>query len=319
MKRVLLTGATGFVGRQAVPALLRAGYEVHAVSSGVAPAEWPDVRWHRADLLSAGRIAGLVAEVRPTHLLHLAWYAVPGEYWASPENFRWVQASLDLFQSFASAGGERVVAAGTCAEYQWGVGGVCSEAVTPLKPATVYGKCKHAAQVMLDALAGLAGLSAAWGRVFFLYGPHERPERLVASVICSLLRGEVTRCSHGEQVRDFLHVEDAAEAFVALLETDVAGPVNLASGDPVRLKDVVGRIAERLGRTELLRFGAIPAPPDEPAALIADVARLKNEVGWSPSYDLCRGLENTVAWWEERLKNALPPAGSGSQRRVEGG
>lgn len=304
MKKVLLTGATGFIGRHCLPQLLASGYEVHAVSSKASPpvAETSsEVCWHQADLLNANHVSKLMANVQPTHLLHFAWYTAPGKYWTSLENFRSVEASLNLFQAFASRGGQRVVCAGSCAEYDWQSGGYCSETQTPLAPATLYGACKHALQVMLEALARQARLSAAWGRIFFLYGPYEHPERLVASVIRSLLRNEPARCSHGQQVRDFLYVEDAAAAFVALLNSEVDGAINIASGQAVALQELIFKIAEKLNRSDLVQLGAVPASQNDPPFLVADVNRLRSGVGWSPQYDLDQGLERTIGWWRNTL------------------
>src|SRR5215813_7085503 len=141
MNRVLVTGATGFVGRQCLAPLSKDGWEIHATSLKGSVVDAPaSVNWHEIDLLNADRVAGLLAEVRPTHLIHFAWHAVPGDYWTSQENFRWVQASLVLFRVFASCGGRRAVVAGSCAEYDWRYG-YCSETVTPGSPATVYGAC----------------------------------------------------------------------------------------------------------------------------------------------------------------------------------
>lgn len=313
MKRVLVTGATGFVGRYAVASLLERGYEVHAVSSKPREesAAAGGARWHAADLLRDEEVASLVGRISPTHLLHFAWYAEPGKYWTSTENFRWVRASLNLLEAFAAGGGRRVVMAGTCAEYEWGGDRICSEETTPLAPSTPYGTCKHSLHMMLEAFAAQAGLSAAWGRIFFLYGPREYPSRLVASVVNSLLRNEVARCSHGNQVRDFLHVEDVARAFVTLLDGETAGAVNIASGVPVTLKEVIHTIARKLGREELIQLDAVPAPANEPPLLVADVRRLKNEVGWSPKYDLSAGLDDTIEWWRQSLKAGENRAGQG--------
>lgn len=307
MKRVLLTGATGFIGRHCIaPLLASSEWEVHAVSTRGDDGDeekTPGVRWHRADLLNTEQTRRVVSDVEPTHLLHMAWYAVPGAYWTSLENFRWVRASLDLFEAFAEHGGERIVVAGTCAEYDWTGDGVCSEASTPLAPATLYGACKHALRVMLEAFARQKNLSAAWGRIFFLYGSHEHPDRLVASVIRSLLRGVPAPCSHGRQVRDFLHVADVAAAFVALLVSDVQGAVNIGSGSETAIKDVVLEIGDRLNGRELVQLGARPAPAGEPPRLVADVTRLRREVGWSPERDLREGLAETIVWWQREMEN----------------
>ena len=301
MKRVLLTGATGFVGRHCLPTLLMKSYEVHAVSSRLRPGRAPDVRWHEADLLDPVQSSKLMEKIRPTHLLHLAWYTVPGKYWTSPENVRWLQASLELLRLFVQRGGRRAVLAGTCAEYDWRYG-YCSEAVTPIRPATLYGTCKHSLQLAANALAEEAGLSAAWGRVFFLYGPHEYPERLVPSVILRMIRGERVPCSHAAQIRDFLYVEDIADAFVALLESDARGAINIGSGRPVSLRDVIHKIADRLNGHELVDFGVLPAA-GEPPLLLADVSRLAKEVGWLPRYSLDEGIERAVEWWKSRVQN----------------
>lgn len=303
MKRVLLTGATGFIGRHCVKPLLEHGYEVHATSARVIHELNQGIHWQQTDLLDDRQVANLIARVRPTHLLHLAWFAKPQEYWTSLENFRWVQASLTLLKTFSENGGERVVMAGTCAEYDW-QNGNCLREDSPPRPASVYGVCKHALHLMLEAFANQVGLSAAWGRIFYLYGPFEPSQRLVPSIALSLFRDEPALCTHGNQVRDFLHVEDVASAFVSLLDSDVRGPVNIASGDPVALKEIIHIIADILERKELVRLGARPAPANEPACLVADTRRLREEVHWSPQYRLRQGLEETVRWWREQTSNA---------------
>ena len=305
MKRIVLTGATGFIGRQCLSLLAARDNEVHAVSIDVPQQNPTGIHWHQVDLLEAEQAKNLMATIRPSHLLHFAWYTIPGLYWTSLENIRWVQASLDLLQAFASNGGERVVIAGTCAEYDWNYG-FCSERITPLAPATLYGTCKHALQTMLRAFAGQTNLSTAWGRIFFLYGPHEHPDRLVPSVIRSLLRGEPAFCSHGHQIRDLLHVEDVADAFVALLESNVTGPVNIASGQPVSIRDVIYMIAAEFNREDLIQLGALPTPHNDPPLLVADVRRLRHEVGWAPRYDLETGLKQTIEWWDQQPRSPGP-------------
>lgn len=301
MKKVLLTGATGFVGRHCLPLLLAQNYEVHAVYSKVAGKAHPHVQWHKANLLNSIQVSKLMAQVQPSHLLHLAWYAVPGKYWTSLENFRWVQASLDLLQTFVLHGGHRAVMAGTCAEYDWKYG-YCSEQITPLLPATLYGTCKHSLQVMLDAFSRQTGLSSAWARVFFLYGPHEHPGRLVPSVICSLLRAKEFHCHNGNQIRDFLYVEDVASAFVALLFNNSQGVVNIGSGNPVSLREVVGKIGEKIGQSDLISFEKTTVFPGEPPFLVADNLRLKQETSWNAQYNLDKGLDKTIQWWKEQME-----------------
>ena len=302
MKRLLITGATGFIGTHCLPLLTTNGYEVHAVTknSSVEDSDTNQVNWHRVDLLDQSQIQRLIAHVQPTHLLHFAWYATPRKYLTSPENVRWVQASLALLQAFAENGGQRVVMAGTCAEYDWKYG-YCSEEITPLIPATLYGTCKHSVQMIMRTYAEQRGLSSAWGRIFFLYGPHEHRDRLISYVIRSLLLGEIAHCSHGRQLRDFLYVKDVASAFVALLDSVVIGPVNIASGQPTKLLDVIYAIADLLNRRELIQLNSISTPPDEPPLIVADIHKLSNEVRWLPEFDFKEGLTQTIEWWRHNL------------------
>jgi nucleoside-diphosphate-sugar epimerase len=293
----MLTGATGFVGRHTLSALTQAGHEVHAVARRRGPAE-AGVIWHEADLLAG---CELVGEVRPEVLVHVAWYARHGEFWSSPENVRWVEASLTLLRAFAAANGRRAVVAGTCAEYEWSRD-VYSEGA-PTRPATLYGAAKHGLHVVASAFAEQADFSLAWGRLFFLYGPFEAPERFVPSLVLPLLRREPAAMTEGSQRRDFLHVADAGAAFAALADSPVEGAVNVASGSAVTIRELGKQIAERLEAAELLQIGARPTPTGEPAALVADVRRLTDEVGWSPEIGLGDGLAGVIAWWRERLSS----------------
>jgi nucleoside-diphosphate-sugar epimerase len=300
MRKVLVTGAGGFIGRHALGRLSERGFDVHAVTSSGSPSVRTACTWHRANLLDFAQIENLMRTVQPTHMLHFAWYAVPGKYWTSEENFLWVQASLELLRQFSKRGGQRVVMAGTCAEYDWDYG-YCSEEVTPRKPTTPYGICKQALQEMLAAYSAVTGLSSAWGRIFFLYGDYEHPNRLVSSVIRSLLNTEPAPCSHGNQIRDFLHVQDVADAFVALLASDITGAVNIGSGQPVALKEVIYKIGDKIGLSELIQLGAISTTAKEPPLVVANVERLYNEVKWLPRYNLDAGIEQSINWWRNQL------------------
>ncbi len=318
MSRVLVTGAGGFIGRHTLAPLQAAGYEVHAVSSRPAAGSMPTsagapeealcelaprVRWHHADLLAGESARELIGELRPTHLLHLAWYTQPGAFWTSLENLEWVQASLRLLRAFGELGGRRAVLAGTCTEYAWGRVTHCVEdadavAATCVRPATLYAAAKHALHVIAERWAAQVGVELAWGRVFYAYGPHEHPDRLVSGVACALLRGEEAPCTSGTQVRDYMYTPDMGGAFAALLGSEVTGPVNMASGMPVAVADVVMAIARAAGRPELVRLGALPQRPGDSERLTADVRRLREDVGWRPSVHLQEGAERTVEWWK---------------------
>jgi nucleoside-diphosphate-sugar epimerase len=305
MSRVLVTGATGFIGLPLVAALARRDEEVHALHTRPCPPSVPGVRWHRVDLVREAAFEELMRELAPERLVHLAWYTEHGRIMSAPENVVWVERSLRLTRAFARHGGRRAVMLGSCAEYDWSsVEETLDESRSRLAPVTLYGAAKDALRRVVGAYAAHAGFEFAWGRPFFLYGPREAHERLVPSVIRSLLAARTVATSSGGQVRDYMYVEDLAGAVVALLDSPVVGEVNLASGVGVTVDDIVDRIVGLTGNAELVRRGTLPDRPWEPPRLVADVARLRDEVGFRPSWTLADGLATTVRWWERHAARA---------------
>ena len=304
MKRVVLTGATGFIGRWCVQPLLEKGYEVHLITSrpeSPLPKETLGAQAHCVDLFDAGSVYRLLSSLRASHLMHFAWIATPGMYWNSTANISWVAASLEMLRAFQELGGVRTVFAGTCAEYDWGRAEVCNESETPLatdgaRLPSLYACSKVGLQKMQAAFGRGTGMSAAWGRIFHQYGPYEHPARLVSSVILHLLKDRVAKCTHGRQIRNFMHVKDVGSAFAALLDSSVEGPVNIGSVQRVKLRDILSEISTQLGRPDLVQLGARAEPPGEPAVLVPDVNRLYVEVGWRPALTLEHGLADAIAW-----------------------
>ena len=308
-RRVLVTGAGGFIGRWSLAALRARNFDVHAVFAPRRPpatgAQFAGATAHRADLLDPEAIDALIAAVRPTHLLHFAWIAVPGVYWTSAENDRWLQAGTHLAERFFLSGGQRAVMAGSCAEYDWSRVTVCHEATSPLADTAVvaptpYAQAKLDMHRRLARLGQQAGASTAWGRIFFQFGPGEQVSRLVPTVVRSLLMGRAALCTAGTQVRSFLHVADVAEAFAALLDSHVRGAVNIGSGEPLSVAALIAAIAAQIGRADLVRLGARPLPAGEPALLVPDVTCLQAEVGWQPRFGLQEAIADTITWWREQ-------------------
>ena len=172
----------------------------------------------------------------------------------------------------------------------------------------MYGACKQALNLMVQAFAEQQGLSAAWGRAFFLYGPREQQDRLIASVIRSVLRGEPARCSHGRQIRDYIHVQDVANGMVALLESDVRGAVNVSSGQATTLREMVLTVGRLLDRPELIQLGAIPARPYDAALGVGDDRRGLLDGGGAARGVRAAGGDS--AWRDPRTRQRRP-AGRG--------
>lgn len=300
-KRVIVTGGTGFIGRQTIPFLIDHGYRVHSVGRGKLPLDLavlerrhPDhFQHHSLELLDGDATERCLREVKATHLLHLAWDTRHGLFWTSDENTAWLESSQALIRSFVEHGGTRIVGAGTCAEYAWGPTDL-SETTTPLRPTTPYGKAKLA---LRDFVHG-SGVRSAWGRIFHLFGPYETDKRLVSSACLSLIKGEAFAATKGTQVRDFSSTVDVAEGFVALLDSSVTGDVNIASGEARTIADILTYLGKLAGRPELIRLGERESPPHDPPHITASVTRLRDEVGFHYRATANERLAETFEWWK---------------------
>jgi len=306
--RVLLTGAGGFIGAHVASALLARGTHVHAVVRSAARAPRLDalrtlrepgepgsrhrLTLHEADLLDPVARGRVVAEVKPELCIHAAWYAVPGKYLSAPENLAHVAASLELATALVHAGCTRFVGLGTCFEYDTSGSTNLTES-SATAPRFLYASCKLALHDMLAAYAAVAKTSFAWCRIFYQYGPHEAAERLVPSVVDRLLGGGVAETTLGEQIRDFLHVADVGAAVATVALSQLEGAVNVGSGAPITVRDLVSTIARLCGAEDRVRFGALPYRPGDPMHVCADVRRLAS-TGFTPRFDLESGLRDVV-------------------------
>jgi nucleoside-diphosphate-sugar epimerase len=288
--KVLVTGATGFVGRYVLDRLLAEGHEVIALCSRArALPQHSAVQWEQADLLDPSHVTLLMQKVRPQGLIHLAWYAKHGLFWQAAENFDWCTATAHVLHAFHAAGGEKIVIAGTCAEYDL-TQGVMSEDSTPTHASSVYGKCKDVTRQYVQQYGQQAGLNWVWGRVFFPYGPGEPATKLIPSVLHALAQSRTVACSHGQQLRDYLHVSDVAGALVHLLMHPQAnGVFNIGSGQATRLMDIVNMCTQAFASPSPVQFGAIAVSPDEPPLIVADTHKLQ-ATGWRPEVSLQDGL-----------------------------
>jgi nucleoside-diphosphate-sugar epimerase len=279
--RALVTGASGFVGRQTLAPLLALGFEVHSI--GRNPVSHPGVIHHEASLFSGRLTNDIVRAVKPTHVLHLAWYVEHGRFWTSPQNLDWVAASLDFAQMCVEEGATRFVGTGTCIEYDWSDAGVMPRREEhPLAPTFLYGEAKAACFRLLRRFMADEGISFGWGRLFHLFGPGEGAARFVPSIVRPLRAGEPVEVKSGGLIRDYLSTVDAGAALAALLASDVEDAVNIASGEAVRLAQIAGEIARQLGRVNLLKVDPAFVPEGEIPMMAADVTRLTQEVGFRP-------------------------------------
>lgn len=304
--RFLVTGATGFIGQNVVSTLLDRQHDVVAVGTHCVPGtDEHGVEWRRADLLQASECEAVFGSSNVTGLIHCAWDTTPGKYWTSSNNLKWVAASLHLLDAFQRHGGRRCVIAGTSAEYAWGGMESLDESNTTISPNLLYGTCKNSLRLIAEQWARTNGVSLAWGRIFCPFGPEEKGERLVPKLVKRLLSGETLPFDSGNLIRDFVSVTDLGDAFAALAESEVIGPINLASGRDFSIRELVATIATQLGRLDQVHFDTLPNPKCEPMRIVADVGRLKKELNWTPAATLEQRLAETCTWWQAKLRRSL--------------
>ncbi len=298
--RILLTGVTGFIGSHLARLLVGEGHQVFAV---VRPKSdrWrigdiePALELIVGDLERIEEIAEELDRLRPEVCVHAAWRGWSGGAEAAEGNLESLRASLTFARAVLEVGCPRLVVTGTCFEYEIGPERLTEDSA--LRPHDLYGACKHALHLVLEPLARTRGASLAWPRIFYTYGPYEDARRLLPSVVRALLRGEHARTTAGAQIRDYLHVEDVASAIWAVARSPLSGAVDIASGIPVTIRSVAELAASLVGRSDRLQLGALPYRPGEPMVIQASGRRLREEVGWTPRYDLAAGLAQTVTWW----------------------
>jgi nucleoside-diphosphate-sugar epimerase len=303
--KILLTGATGFIGSHVARLLVnQEGCEVHAlVREHSNP--WriqdilPSLHLWRSDL-GTSTMREYLLEIQPDLCIHLAWYTEPGKYLQALENLDSLASSLELVTQLAAVGCRRFVGIGTCAEYDFSLG-YLSES-SPIKPFGFYAATKAAFSTILPEFSQITGMEIAWLRLFYLYGPGEDERRLVAGIITSLLRDEVIKTTKGEQIKDFLHVEDSARAIWAVARSNLQGVINIGSGQPVTVKEIAYQLGNLLGKSSLIDLGALPYRPQEPMFVCANNHLLKENTDWIQQYELLSGLESTIDWYQQRIK-----------------
>jgi dTDP-6-deoxy-L-talose 4-dehydrogenase (NAD+) len=275
--KVLVTGATGFVGRHLVAALLARGCEVRAVARNPETAQgmpWiNDVEFisadiHVPDLDVAALVKGIDA------LAHLAWPGLPN-YRALFHFEHNLMADYRFIKSAVEAGVQQVLVTGTCFEYGM-QSGPLSESTEP-QPCNPYGLAKHTLHLFLQNLQQQQPFTLQWARLFYLHGEGQNPNSLLAALDRAIDAGEPTfNMSAGEQLRDFLAIETAAENLAAIVhKRDFNGVINCASGQPVSVRALVEKRLRERGASMDLNLGHYPYPTHEPLAFWAVVDRLQ--------------------------------------------
>ena len=300
-KQVLITGGTGFIGQNVVNQLLTRGYEVHSLVYPPFAAEQEGLIQYEMNLLDSKSVEEFFKEHHFENLIHLAWY-VGAKCHIHDLNLDWTIATLNLLKYFKESGGKKFVGAGTISEYEYKYGYLLEDD-TPTDPQTLYGNSKNAIFNIAKVFCKQNSIDFKWTRIFNLYGPNEKPQRLMPSVINSCLKGEDVKVSDCLKYQDYLHVEDTARGIVDVFESTLQGAVNICSGKPVQLRYIVNKIAELTNFDGQILWGAIPAAFGDDL-VVGNNEKLKS-IGWTPKYTLEEGLKETINWWKNHNKEIV--------------
>ncbi|WP_392564225.1 NAD(P)-dependent oxidoreductase [Orbus wheelerorum] len=296
MKKVLVTGYSGFIGHSVTNELLNRGYNVVGLYSTHKLPEQKNLTQIRLDLLNKSEVDTFFTNNHFENLIHMAWYLGPKCH-IDNINMAWLEMSLCLLQSFYKTGGKKFLCNGTISEYDFSYG-YLSENKTPLNNNSLHGKCKASLYSIASVFCQQNNIDFKWPRIFNLYGPYEKPNRLMPSVINSMLIGNDVRVSDCLKIQDYLHVFDVARGIVDIFESKVNGAVNVCSNNPIKLRKIVETIADITNFKGDILWGAIPSSFDDPFVVGSNKILTEN-IGWSQNISLEEGLSMASEWWRK--------------------
>jgi UDP-glucose 4-epimerase len=314
--KVLVSGATGFIGSHLVRRLVADGVEVHALTSAVSsicPVRLADLRdriWlHEANITDRGALDALVKRVEPSHVFHLAAYTHVGKSWQRTDECIQVnvQGTVNLLRALEGTPYVRFVNMGTSEIY----GDVPPpfKEDDPVRPVSPYAASKFSAECFCRLFHQGLGWPLVMVRPFNAYGPAQSADRVIPEIILRALRGEELKMTRGRQTREFNYVEDVVDGLVRA--GTVAGLegtlVNIGCGKDESIRSVAQTVLDLLGNPVEAQFGALPERPTEIWTMRCDNSRARELLDWKPQHDLVDGLEKTIAWYRRELADPRSP------------
>jgi nucleoside-diphosphate-sugar epimerase len=302
-KKVLLTGASGTLGDNAIKPLLKSGFDIFAITYDNTRKDKKNIHWINTDLSTFNNIRTVFKDVRPEYLLHLDWFMEPSGRFANDLNLCWFQSGLEMLKQFKTFGGKRAVYCGTCFEYEFD-NEPLNEFNSKINPKSSYAKYKNYLNEIASVYAKDNDLSFGWGRIFNIYGFDELPQALASEIIEALLNDKEIRVSASNLVRDYMFPCEIGNAFVKFLCSNVEGNVNICTNTPVKVKETLSLIPEKLKKENLLKFEDINID-NEPEIILGDNTRLLNVIGFKPERTSINELDKLIIKAKRKKDNLL--------------
>jgi dTDP-6-deoxy-L-talose 4-dehydrogenase (NAD+) len=258
MSVVLVTGGTGFVGCQLLKIFQKRGYHLRLVIREGSQSRITSMKGIESIVTTEDLFAESSSWWKKTcegvdTVVHSAWYAEPGQYLQSDKNLDCLLGTLNLAKGAATAGVKRFLGIGTCYEYAFSNKPLTVD--SPLQPLSLYAAAKAASFMFLSEYLQSKNINFLWCRLFYLFGDGEDERKLVSFIRQKLLNNEIVELTSGNQIRDFINVNDAAKQIINLFESNLVGSANICSGVGISVRELAEKIADEFGRRELLKFG----------------------------------------------------------------
>lgn len=286
--KIILTGATGFLGRYVYQKLSESN-QVYVISR-----KSPLGRlWYQADILNHKETGKIVENIGADVLVHLAWDVTHGEFWNSPQNTAYVEASKYLFDSFLKGGGKKIISAGTCAEYPTSDRAISEDALYKGE-LTPYGYAKREVYDYLKSAQQNSQLDFTWLRIFGIYGPGENEQRFFPKAIRHIKYNIPFEIKTPDCFMDYVYVKDVASFINSCVEGCGLGAINVGTGNSISLLDLYNTLKTYMETEQFKMFQDIDKP--NLSSRIPDCKKIK-ENGFY--FNLNQGFSDTVHYFSK--------------------
>jgi len=307
-KTVFLTGATGFIGSHILKRLIKEGCNVH-ISIRTNSSLWRIEDFkdkfiiHKIDLTDFEAVKSAIHQIKPDIIFHLAAYGVDYRKQDTHQSIDTnINTSVGLFEAFLENKVHKFIHTGSCFEY-----GQKNKPISEfdlLEPTSIYGATKASSVHLLSAMAkGMQSGQLVILRPFGIFGEYEGLHRFVPQVIDKLKNEHAFQMTFGEQIRDYIYIDDLINAYILAAVVPLENKVeiiNIGSGKGIAMKDFASTISKQLCMgNNLLQFGALPYRPDEMMCLVANIDKAKSLLEWEPKVAIEKGLEHTINWYSQ--------------------
>lgn len=291
--KILITGASGFIGSHLRRTLVQLRADVHAVSRARHPKD--EVHWWQANFADIGAVRNLLNHIRPEIIFHLSGHvtAAPNLEFVLSTFDSHVVSTVNLLTAATQIGCDRIVLTASLTEPQSN----CANAIA----SSPYAAAKSASSAYGRMFHALYKTPVTIVRPFMTYGPMQDPQKIIPYVSLSLLRGQVPQIASGRWQADWIYIDDVVDGLLAAASvSDVEGcTLDLGSGVMIPVRDVVDCIVKLIGSRIKPSFGALPDRPAEEIRA-ADMTYAQEKIGWKPAISLDDGLARTVGWYREQ-------------------